>query len=83
MKTGGVLLLHERTSTGGSTTGSGGRASGADVGDDVVHRLLGEALGEEAGPVGLDGHLRGLEDSIDLLLLQLRKKKIEMEFVRG
>ena len=65
------LLLSGSSATSSGTTGSGASSGGtsADVGEQLGDVLTLEGLGEEAGPVALDGVSGGLDDLAKFFLL--------------
>lgn len=67
-----LLCLSGGSGVTGSGCGgsSGARAdSGTDVGDQLLNVAALEGLGEQAGPVGLNIDLGGLQDGLNLLTL--------------
>ena len=67
----GLLLCGSSTASGG-TTGSSATSSwggSADVGEELGDVLTFKGLGEESGPVALNGVTAGLDDLAEFLLL--------------
>ena len=55
------------TAGSGTAAAATTAAAGTDVGDELLNGLAGEELGEEHGPVGLDGDTSGLDDGVHLV----------------
>ena len=67
------------SATSGSGSTGWGSATSSDVGEELGDVLALEGLGEEAGPVALDGVTAGLDDLAELLLLKWRKNSFELK----